>query len=316
MIFFANRLLIKNLVIIAALVSAIDADVPPPPDEIFLESIKFWNRLRDQSNGLYCDFTKTDDQTECGDGSYWGTDYYSSAVTGLGLIIDTIQVELGLLTNEDGRQRALQTIETLKVNFPRSAKHGFFTQWSNSNFEASVDTFSGQYTSMVAAGALFSGNYFGGEVSGEAEGLFQSINWSGAITDVNVPSIMSQVKANGDFATETTLGDMVIFAAMARRQDPSWFINKGSEFYERFVGVDSVPTGMDTHDYPVFVDYNGHQTLGAAADTFQPTSYIQFPYFVLKHFQSNNFYNDISQSWLEGNFYNFIVLNANRDIRA
>ena len=74
---------------------------------MFRDAVKFWNSYRDWKSGLYCDFTMTNDNTQCG--SYlgnWVTHFYNSASTGFGLIADAIQVEVGLLTRDEGRQRA------------------------------------------------------------------------------------------------------------------------------------------------------------------------------------------------------------------
>ena len=78
-----------------------------PPDEIFLGALKFWNHYRDEENGLYCSFSLTTYDGHCGDGRMWQMNYYNAASTGLGMIIETIQVEMGILTREEGAQRAL-----------------------------------------------------------------------------------------------------------------------------------------------------------------------------------------------------------------
>ena len=60
----------------------------------------------------------------------------------------------------------------------------------------------------MVSGALFAGNYFGGNVLTEAESLFNSVNWSGTIPSADTPDIYTVVNADGTFGSgyiETSL---------------------------------------------------------------------------------------------------------------
>ena len=52
---------------------------------------------------------------------------------------------------------------------------------------------------MLVSGALFAGNYFGGDVLDEAEKLFNIPNWSGSIQNADTPDIWSVVNDDGSF---------------------------------------------------------------------------------------------------------------------
>ena len=87
-----------------------DDFIPANPQEIMNEHVKLWNGYRDPNNGLYCERMVTTDTVQCGGGNYvdWKSHYYNAASTGFGLVIDAIQAELGLITQEQARQRALK----------------------------------------------------------------------------------------------------------------------------------------------------------------------------------------------------------------
>ena len=51
----------------------------------------------------------------------------------------------------------------------------------------------------MTTGALFAGNYFGGEVADEAEKLFQSVNWMKAVPSADTAHVWSTVDEDGTF---------------------------------------------------------------------------------------------------------------------
>ena len=50
---------------------------------------------------------------------------------------------------------------------------------------------------------------------------------------------------------------------------------KAHEWYTRFVGETSAPSGMDSHGYPNFTPYDGHDTLSAGKSWFTPSFVFQ-----------------------------------------
>ena len=102
--------------------------------------------------------------------------------------------------------------------------------------------------------------------------------------------------------------DMVIQAGLAKRQDPAWFTNQATEYWERFVGTDGPPSGMESHGFPKYIPYEGSNTLGQyASGVFEMSSAIQFPFFTTKGIHTNPFYKEISQSWLNGKISCLII---------
>ena len=164
----------------------------------------------------------------------------------------------------------------------------------------------------MVAGALFSANYFGGDVEVEAEKLFHSVNFGGAISNGALPSIHTAVNDDGNFASATTpFNDYVIMAGLAKRQDPTWFTHRAVDYFEKFVGTNGAPSGISSNGYPSYVNYKGHQTLSSRAGVFTQTSAIQLPFFTLKDFHTNPFYKQISRSWLEGK-----IVTNNKELKS
>ena len=95
--------------------------------------------------------------------------------------------------------------------------------------------------------------------------------------------------------------ELVVNAALARRQDEFWFTKKGKDFWDRFVGDDGLPPGQASHGFPKNASFAGHAGLSNAADnSFPPSSTFFFSWFMSKAFAANPFYKQISDSWLDG----------------
>eukprot|EP01048_Picozoa_sp_COSAG05_P011660 COSAG05_NODE_1114_length_5840_cov_2.676886_7_plen_405_part_00 len=106
---------------------------------------------------------------------------YSSAACGMGLISSAAFVEMGLLSRDEGEQRALQTLTSLATQWPKEPFSGFFNHFTSAPaFEPSAE-FSTVDTAEMAMGALFAGNYFGGTVQAAAQKLVRTVRWSVAI---------------------------------------------------------------------------------------------------------------------------------------
>ena len=94
--------------------------------------------------------------------------------------------------------------------------------------------------------------------------------------------------------------DMVVNVAMARRQDELWFTAKGKNYWDTFVGDDGIPPGQATHGFPTNVTYKGHTGLTNTPNAWHSTSNIMFPWYMVKRFNQNPFYKEVSQNWLQG----------------
>ena len=91
----------------------------------------------------------------------------------------------------------------------------------------------------------------------------------------------------------------IIVAALAKRKSGTQS-DISHDWWNRFVGDNAPPSGMDSHGHPSFVPYNGHNTLGPGDGVFLWSSAIQIPWFATNAIQSNPFYQEVFQSWLQG----------------
>ncbi len=84
-------------------------------DPVWNGTIQFWQAFRDADNGLWCDTLYFDIDEACG----LTNNRYSSAAVGMGLIIDTILVEIGTLDFVEAEGRAAQTIGSILGSWPK-----------------------------------------------------------------------------------------------------------------------------------------------------------------------------------------------------
>ena len=93
-------------------------------------------------------------------------------------------------------------MKNVHENWPRSIKHGYLASEISKTFEKHYDQYPTRNTGFMAAGALFAGKYFGGEVEEMAEKFFHSVNWGGAIQGGDSPLIETQAAPeDGNFRT-------------------------------------------------------------------------------------------------------------------
>ena len=114
---------------------------------------------------------------------------------GMGLVSEAIAAELGYLSKEEAEIRVEETLTTLLNFWPRDTHTGFMVHFSNRNFDA-LSEFSTIDTSELVLGALFAGNYFGGEILMLAQQLRDSVQWSDAIKAADHPRIYPVVNPN------------------------------------------------------------------------------------------------------------------------
>lgn len=115
---------------------------------------------------------------------YPGADGVASvASVGYALAAIPIGVENGWITEEEGRERALGTLETL---LDMDRYQGFYIHFVSMrttervwNSEVSIID-----TALLVTGALFAGEYFGGEIEDKANAIYEDINWPWYINQV------------------------------------------------------------------------------------------------------------------------------------
>ena len=117
----------------------------------------------------------------------------------MGLVSEAIATELGYLTQKEGEVRVRLTLETLLSVWPRDSHSGFMVHFTNRNWDA-LSEFSTIDTTELVLGALFAGNYFGGEIFDMSQQLLQNVKWSDAIKAADNPRIFPIVNSEtGEF---------------------------------------------------------------------------------------------------------------------
>lgn len=128
----------------------------------------FWNEvsLSEESYGLIRDNTNKQQLDMC-----------SIASIGFGLPAIVIGIERGYITKEEGEERVLKTLHTMKEKAERL--HGYYYHFIDmntakryKNCEVSIID-----TAIFLMGALTAGEYFGGEIAALAEELYADVNW-------------------------------------------------------------------------------------------------------------------------------------------
>merc|ERR1712213_204875 len=98
----------------------------------------------------------------------------------MGLVSEAIATGLGYQSHGEGVERVKLTLETIFNHWPRETHSGFLVHFSNRNWDA-LSEFSTIDTAELVLGALFAGNYFGGEVLNLALQLKEATKWSDAL---------------------------------------------------------------------------------------------------------------------------------------
>ena len=71
-------------------------------------------------------------------------------------VSEAISAQLGYQSEEQARERVVQTLLTFTTSWPREPNHGFLVHFSNRNFEA-LSEFSTIDTAELVLGAMFAG---------------------------------------------------------------------------------------------------------------------------------------------------------------
>lgn len=107
-----------------------------------------------------------------------GPDISSIASVGYGLTAICIGVERGYITREQGAERVLGTLKTLRDNLQRV--HGFFYHFLEIKtgqrvWDSEVSIID---TALCLNGVIFSGEYFGGEIAQLAAQIYEAVDWT------------------------------------------------------------------------------------------------------------------------------------------
>ncbi len=118
-------------------------------------------------------------------GNTRGDDYHvaSLASTGFGLAALPVGVEHGWIRREQAERRALVTLKFVREKLTH--EHGWlyhFVDWSSGKrvWNCEISTID---TALFLGGALLAGEYFGGEVKSQADGLYGRVDFQWMLTD-------------------------------------------------------------------------------------------------------------------------------------
>ena len=274
-------------------------------ESIFNDSLILWDMYRDPLTGVYCDKIYIQSQVPCGPSN----NFYSSAGTGMGLIIKTIMAEYGHSSFEQAESDVIHTLQTMVDDWPKDTHTGFLIHFTNRNWQI-ISEFSTIDSAELVLGALFAGNYFQGEVLQLANILRDSIDWSAAIKSATKPRIFSVV----DPDTGTMGGNIKPYNEYYLNAYIAYIIStspesKSAQHFETFWETDGgEPVGNGRK--PVHKSYHGFDLLTDQAGAFMSGFIPQFCYFMSKSFQLNDFYsNQMFPAWLRADklFYSLNI---------
>ena len=195
---------------------------------------------------------------------------------------EAISAQLGFQTDEQARERVVQTLLTFTTDWPREPTHGFLVHFSNRNFDA-LSEFSTIDTAELVLGAMFAGNYLGGEALELATELMSSVSWSDAIKSADSPTIYPVAdEVTGEMSGNIRpYNEYYLVAYLAKiNSDPG---SKAEQYFETYFGSAGSPPGDGT--YPVHKNYWGYDLLTDNPNIFMSSFIPQFCYYLSKGYQ-------------------------------
>lgn len=275
-----------------------EAEALPRADSLMKDLFQFWEAFREPSTGIYCDTINFLPNRTCGP-----SDFYSAAGTGMALMAQCVFAEIGLVTRAAAEQKVEQALLVVEREWPREARTGFYAHFTLIKDGHLVPTRGTEYSTIDSAemlmGALFAGNYFGGDIQLRAQRLARNVSWSDAIEAPDKPTIYPVV-----LPETSTMSGMIrpfneyyILAYMAQLMDPSSG-SKAQRYFETYMGSTGPPAGRD--GYPVHKSYSRHELLTDNPRTFMSSFIPQFCWFQTKGFHSNPYYAEkLFPAWME-----------------
>lgn len=233
-----------------------------------------------------------DVMTPCGPNN----NFYSAAGAGMGLVTEAIMVELGYKNREEAIINIVQTLNNLLTKWPRETFSGFMVHFSNRNLDA-LSEFSSIDSTIAVLGALFAGNYFGGEVLDLAVQLKDATQWSDAIKAADNSRIYPVVDPNtGVFSgTIRPYNEYYLVALLANMTSPPG--SKANLHFETYFSTEGEPQGDGSN--PVTKNYWGYDLLTDNPAIFMSSFIPQFNTYLSKAYQDNQFYWDMNTRWLK-----------------
>ena len=219
--------------------------------------------------GLWCDKVVLGDTTVCGDEKHR---HYSSAGVGMGLISDAVFAELGLFDRATGHWRAMQTLVSLRSLWPKEQTHGYYAHWvSAPDFTPPAST-STVDTAEMALGALFAGNYFGGEVASAAQLLVGNISWAAAISNNTIIGSFDFDGGKGSGFTPFNEYYTVSYLADVYSKSAS---EPAAVYFDRYWGRTRKPTNQQ--GCPIFAEAFGYELMtGGCTSAAKPPKLSHF----------------------------------------
>ena len=234
-------------------------------------AFRFWQTFRDGNTGLWCDtiylMWANDIKTETCVNTYGG--FYSSAGTGMGLMSEAVFAEMGLQTRAEAEARVLQTLATMETNWTKDSVTGFYnhfvqrrntanTAWSSTGTLRGIAEYSTIDTAELMLGALFVGNYFGGQVQTKAAQLAAQVDWWRAFYGPDDPRIYL---TTGNVGTEGTLtgstspfNEYFLVAYIARLHNSS-NASTASIYMNKYYNTDSWASASRPDGFPKSITY-------------------------------------------------------------
>jgi len=253
-----------------------------------------WSLFRDPKNGFWCDslWISTDIVTPCGPDN----NFYSSAGTGMGLVTEVIMAEIGYQTKSEARTRLVQSLTNLLTDWPRETFSGFLIHYTNRELGI-LSEFSTIDTTICVLGALFAGNYFGGEVQSLALQLRDATQWSNAIEAGNLPGIVATVDYNtGAFGGDIRpFNEYYLVAYIANLTSPAG--SEANKYFERYMSTSGEPPGDGI--YPYHKSYEGYDLLTDYPTIFMSSFIPQFSFYLARGYQNNQYYAELNTRWLK-----------------
>lgn len=247
-------------------------------DQLLENTYKLYDYQR-QYNGVYRDSKIIN-----------GTDYHPSSVatTGVGLISLCIADRAGYITY--AKDLTVQTLRTMLGYTPgfnpdRNSK-GFYRHFIDidTGNQAWNSEYSSIDTALLAAGALFAKKYFNdAEVSGLADQIFLSVDWSAAISNPSTGAIWREFEANGNGLGGSALpfNEYILVAYLAMKAEG----NSGG------VGTTAWNVWSQLGNF-ANANYWGYELLADAnnVNAFQSDFTVQFPYYLMSWAHNSTLY--------------------------
>lgn len=229
----------------------------------------FWNEANPQ-NGLVKDRAKNFQQDLNKSGA-------SVAAVGFGLSAVCVAQKRGWITYKEARDRVLNTLLYFRDKIYNN--HGFFYHFvdMNTGERAGINELSSIDTTLFLAGALFAGEYFGGDIKKIANEIYERVDWQWMMAGGSTLN-MGWYPESGflDAWWNNYCEDLILYLlaiGSPTHPIPASIWDNVSRKAERYAGYTSIECGpLFTHQYShVWVDFRGIHD--AYADYFENSVY-------------------------------------------